>query len=66
MRWARHVAYVRNAYKILAGKLYGKRTLGKPGRRWEDNIRTIKELRALVNMIMNLQVPQKVGKFLSS
>jgi hypothetical protein len=26
---------VRNAYKILIGKSEGKRTLGKPRRRWE-------------------------------
>jgi hypothetical protein len=28
-----------NAYRILAGKPEGKRQLGKPRRRWEDNIR---------------------------
>jgi hypothetical protein len=27
-----------NAYKILLGKIVGKRPLGKPRRRWEDNI----------------------------
>jgi hypothetical protein len=30
---------MRNAYKILVGKPGGKRALGRPGRRWEDNIR---------------------------
>ena len=29
----------RNAFKILAGKPTGKRPLGRPRRRWEDNIR---------------------------
>jgi hypothetical protein len=29
----------RNAYRILLGKPEGKRPLGKPRRRWEDNIR---------------------------
>jgi hypothetical protein len=29
----------RNAYRILVGKLEGKRPLGRPRRRWEDNIR---------------------------
>jgi hypothetical protein len=29
-----------NARKILIGKLEGNRPLGKPRRRWEDNIRT--------------------------
>jgi hypothetical protein len=29
----------RNAYRILLGKPEGKRPLGRPRRRWEDNIR---------------------------
>jgi hypothetical protein len=29
----------RNAYRILVGKLEGKIQLGKPGRRWEDNVK---------------------------
>jgi hypothetical protein len=42
MKWAGHVARmgdVRNAYNILVGKHEGRRSLGRPGRRWEDNIR---------------------------
>ena len=42
MRWAGHVARTekgRSAFKILTGKPTGKRPLGKPRRRWEDNIR---------------------------
>ena len=42
LRWAGHVARMeegRNAFKILTGKPLGKRLLGRPGRRWEDNIR---------------------------
>jgi hypothetical protein len=42
MRWAGHVARMcekRNAYRILVGKPEGKRPLGKPRRRWVDNIR---------------------------
>jgi hypothetical protein len=41
MRWAGHVARMgkRNAYRILVGKPEGKRPLGKPRRRWEDNIK---------------------------
>ena len=38
--WAGHVArkeLSRNAYRILVGKSEGKRPLGKPRRRWEDN-----------------------------
>jgi hypothetical protein len=29
----------RCAYKVLVGKPEGKRPLGRPGRRWEDNIK---------------------------
>ena len=29
----------RNAFKILTGKPTGKRPLGRPRHRWEDNIR---------------------------
>ena len=42
LRWAGHVARMeegRSAFKILTGKSTGKRTLGRPRRRWEDNIR---------------------------
>jgi hypothetical protein len=30
---------MRNAYKILVGKPEGKRPLGRPRHRWEDNIK---------------------------
>jgi hypothetical protein len=30
---------MRNAYNILVGKLEGKRPIGRPRRRWDDNIR---------------------------
>jgi len=42
LRWAGHISRMeegRNAFKILTGKPTGKRTLGRPRRRWEDNIR---------------------------
>ena len=42
LRWAGHVARMeegRNALKILAGTPTGKRPLGRPRRRWGDNIR---------------------------
>jgi hypothetical protein len=41
MRWAGHVARMekkRNAYRLLVGKPDGKRPLGRPRRRWVDNI----------------------------
>jgi len=34
------VAQVRNAYKIFVGKPEGKRPLGRPRHRWENNIKT--------------------------
>jgi hypothetical protein len=42
MRWAEHEARmgeVRGAYNILVGRPEGRRPLGKPRRRWEDNIK---------------------------
>jgi hypothetical protein len=30
---------MRNKYKILVGKPEGRKPLGRPRRRWEDNIR---------------------------
>jgi len=41
MRWAGHVARMgerRGVYRVLVGKSEGKRQLGRPRRRWEDNI----------------------------
>jgi hypothetical protein len=42
MRWAGHVArmgWKRNAYRLLVGKPEERRSLGRPRRRWLDNIR---------------------------
>ena len=42
MRWAGHVACMgekRGAYRVLVGKLEGKRPLGRSRRSWVDNIR---------------------------
>jgi hypothetical protein len=65
----------RNACRVLVGKSGGKRPLGRPRHRWEDNIKVdLREIgwggmdwihlaqdrdqwRALVNTVMNLQVP---------
>jgi hypothetical protein len=41
VRWAGHVTRMgkkRNAYRILVRKPEGKRPLGRPRRRWVDNI----------------------------
>jgi hypothetical protein len=42
MRWAGHVAQMgekRNAYRILAGRQEENRPLGRPRRRWIENIK---------------------------
>jgi hypothetical protein len=42
IRWAGHVARMgegRSVHRVLLGKPEGKRTLGRPRRRWEDNIK---------------------------
>ena len=66
LRWAEHVARKeegRSAFKILTGKPV--RPLGRPRRRWEDNIRMdLEEIginagnywRTLVNAVLNLRV----------
>jgi hypothetical protein len=60
----------RNVYKVLIGKPQGKRPLGRPRHRWDQNGfreigRSVEWIqlaqdrdrwRALVNMVMNLQV----------
>ena len=72
MRWPGHVAHMgeeRGAYRFLLGKPEGKRPLGRPRRRWVDNIRMdLHEVgcglaqdgdrwRTLVSAVMNLWVP---------
>jgi len=42
MRLMGHVACIRerrDLYRVLMGKPEGKRPLGRPRRRWEDNIK---------------------------
>ena len=42
IRWAGHVARIREricVYRVLIGKPEGKRPLGRPRCRWEDNIK---------------------------
>jgi hypothetical protein len=68
----------------MVGKHEGKRPLGRPRHRWEDNIKMdLQEVgcggmdwielaqdrdrwREIVNTVMNLQVPYKVGNLLTS
>jgi hypothetical protein len=78
MRWARHVAQMgegRGMHRVLVGTPEGKRPMGRPRPRWEDNIKIdLQEVgcggmdwiqlaqdrhrwQALVNAVMNLQVP---------
>jgi hypothetical protein len=42
MKWAEHIAHTgerRDVYRVLVGKHEGKRPLGRPSCRWEDNIK---------------------------
>ena len=42
MRWAGHVARMgedRGVHRVLVGKPEGNKPLGRPRRRWEDNIK---------------------------
>ena len=42
MKWAGHVAHMgedRGVDRVLVGKPEGRRPLGRPRRRWEDNIK---------------------------
>ena len=46
LRWAGHVTRMeegRSAFKILTGKPAGKKSLGSPRRRQEDNIKLVLE-----------------------
>jgi hypothetical protein len=78
MKWAGHLARMeerRVIFRVLVGKPEGKRPLGRPRQRWEDNIKMdLQEVgcggmdwielaqgrdrwRAVMNAVMNLQVP---------
>jgi len=74
IRWAGHVVCMgerRGIYKVLVVKPDGKRPLGRPRHRWEDNIKLdlpevgcggmdwieLAQDRALVNAVINLRVP---------
>jgi hypothetical protein len=72
------------SYRILVEKPEGRKSFGRPRRRWESNIKIdLREVdwevmdwidlaldkdrwRAVVNAVMNLQVPQNASNFLTS
>lgn len=74
MAWER-----RGAYRVLLGESEGKRPLGRPTRRWEDNVKLSEMVgmdwidlvldrnswQALVNAIMNIWIPLHEGKLLT-
>jgi hypothetical protein len=78
IRWVGHVTCMgqgRGMYRVLVGKPEGKRPLGRPWCRWEDNIKMDLQAvgyedmdwmklaldrdrwQALLNAVMNLQIP---------
>jgi hypothetical protein len=49
---------MRKAYNIFVGKPEGKRPLGRPKRRWEDNIRT-ELIRNRLEVVDSIQLPHE-------
>ena len=60
-----HTGQCRNAYGVSMEKPEVKIPLRRPGHRWKDNIKMDK-WQVLVNMVMNLQVPQNAKIFFTS
>ena len=60
LRWVGHVARKeegRSAFKILTGTPAGKRPLGRPSCRWEDNIRMdLKEIRGIGLILRRIRI----------
>jgi hypothetical protein len=86
MRWVGHAARMgegRGVYRVLVGRPEAKIPLGRPRRKWEDNIKMDLgeigidganwiqlaqdrvQLRACVNTVMNLRIPQEIRIFLT-
>ena len=66
MRWAGHVAPMRNergAWKLLVGKPEGKRPIGRPCRRCENNINH--DLRTVINVKFNFSEFVRICKLVT-
>ena len=62
LKWAGSVARRqegRSAFKILTGKPTGKKPLGRPRQRWEDNIRM--DLKGIGINTRNWQIRLRIG-----
>ena len=60
MRWAGHVARIseeKEVYRVLVGKPESKRPLGRPRRRWVNNMRNYIQEVGSVCAVINLRVP---------
>jgi hypothetical protein len=51
----------RGVYRILVGKLEGRRSTGRPKHRWEDNIKNI-SLRTRMGDMYRTDLAQERGK----
>jgi hypothetical protein len=61
-KWAGHVTRMgegRGVYRVLVGRPDGKRPLGRPRRRWEDNIKMDLREIGIDGTVMNLRVPDR-------
>ena len=73
-----HMEEGKGVHKVLVGKHEGKRQLGRPSCRWEDNIKMdlqevgrgcgdwMKLTQDRDSSVMNFRVPQNAGNFLIS
>jgi hypothetical protein len=69
MKWVGHVTYMgerRGIYRVLVGKAEGKRPLGRPRHRWDDNIKMdLQELSSSSSFSLHLSLLHRCAFFFS-